>query len=643
MPINTIHQEGDNEQLRKVIFDATPLAIQQTKSIARQFQGKTEIDTCKNIFDYLLNKITYRADGHHQQVKLPSALLRERVGDCKSYSVFTYAILTNLGISCKYVLTSYSDNPSPSHIYVMTDSGIIIDAVWGKFNSEKQPTYRYLKKIEDMKISTITGINANKSVQIGSSCCSSKGIAGWTAEQWYDNFKGKDGKQGLVSSGDKATHIAAILPAKPMRLLMLEFIKANGGGIATSIWNKVFRAKGTITPIPQSEKNAIEQKYKSNALKYGVKIPTETQRNNIKNLQGLTIVGYEGTGIKRKPIFKAKMDLKTAFDQVMGAGQYDLYSKYYAPLYTELGNLEAKYTLGDVKESDIKIYQEFEKSWYRFGGTPQDVIDAVAQGKDKRPKGKDANYMLMVSKTRGLKVKDLGLIIRGFVSAFGGEQFDWGSDKTYMFGTSKNKFGIGEVTVATVTAWISAISALLALISKIFTFVESRKDLSKAEDEMKKLETDGYIIEQDYYSLPIPRKRVIEIKQISVPTAEAPSLEEIGSAVEFFAGFFPSDSTKTSTTPPTLAEFEKKQKEGSLPPYLSQEVDNAKKDKYTLEALQKASQLTGKLVPASGETIVTYYKLGTDVDDSKGAGFGGIILPLLIGVGALIALNTKKK
>ena len=253
--------------------------------------------------------------------------------------------------------------------------------------------------------------------------------------------------------------------------------------------------------------------------------------------------------------------------------------------------------------------------------------------------------MLMISATRGLKVKDLGLIIRGFVSAFGGEQFEWGSDKTYIFGTSQNKVGIGEpVTAATITAWISAISGLLALISKIFTYFDSREDKKESEKEMHKLETDGYILEQDYYSLPIPRKKVIDIKQISVPNAEAPSLGEIGSAVEFFSGFLAS-SNKDANTPPTLAELEAKKKEGALPPFVAQEVDNAKKDKYTLEALQKASQLTNRLVPTTGETIVTYYKLSdidTDGTNLK-AGFGNAVLPILIGVGVIMALNKAKK
>jgi len=32
-------------------------------------------------------------------------------------------------------------------VYVQTNEGIIIDAVWKKFNSEKPYTYKFLKKI----------------------------------------------------------------------------------------------------------------------------------------------------------------------------------------------------------------------------------------------------------------------------------------------------------------------------------------------------------------------------------------------------------------------------------------------------------------------------------------------------------------
>jgi hypothetical protein len=197
MPQKTLYQDGDNKQLRDAIFKATPKAIAQTTQIAQQFKGKTELDTCKNIFNFLKNKITYVADGHHQKVKLPSALLRERVGDCKSYSLFTAAVLKNLGISCKYVLTSYQQDPTPTHIYVQTSSGIIIDAVYGVFNAEKPAMHKFYQGINginnDMKISYIAGINSVSGRDGMAGNCSNDGVGligdcGCSSDQGVNGF-----------------------------------------------------------------------------------------------------------------------------------------------------------------------------------------------------------------------------------------------------------------------------------------------------------------------------------------------------------------------------------------------------------------------------------------------------------------------
>ena len=144
------YKDGDNAALRKVIMDATPLAKDQMCKYAQRFQGKTEEETARNIWNFLKHNIKYVADQEYQIVRLPSALLKTKTGDCKSYSVFTSAILQCLGIPHHYMMTSYrKGSPTPSHIYVMTDSGIIIDAVWHSFNSEKP--YEYVYKIKPYK------------------------------------------------------------------------------------------------------------------------------------------------------------------------------------------------------------------------------------------------------------------------------------------------------------------------------------------------------------------------------------------------------------------------------------------------------------------------------------------------------------
>jgi hypothetical protein len=144
------YNDGDNKDLRKQIMDVTPEAVAQMRNSAKYFKGKDDKETCYNIWKFLKTKIRYEADGEYQIVRLPSALLATKVGDCKSFSVFTSAVLTNLGIPNHYVMTSYRKDPTPSHIYVVTDSGIICDAVWTQFNAEKTPTYRYKSKPNNM-------------------------------------------------------------------------------------------------------------------------------------------------------------------------------------------------------------------------------------------------------------------------------------------------------------------------------------------------------------------------------------------------------------------------------------------------------------------------------------------------------------
>jgi len=167
----TTHSDmADNKDIRNAIFGAVPEANEQVKEFAKYFGRNNQRESCKAIFDFLKHKIKYVADADLQLIKLPSALLHTKVGDCKSYSLLTSAILTNLGIPHHFVLVSYNNDPTPSHIYVETDDGCIIDAVWGIFDSEKKPTYKYrVKPNGKMKVKSITG-TGKASTFIGANC-----------------------------------------------------------------------------------------------------------------------------------------------------------------------------------------------------------------------------------------------------------------------------------------------------------------------------------------------------------------------------------------------------------------------------------------------------------------------------------------
>ena len=152
----TIKTNASNAQLQTALERALPGAVAQTKDIAPQFKGATDTDTCRKIFDFLKTKVKYDKDGFTQKIKYPSALLRDGRGDCKSYSLFTAAILKNLNIPFRWTYASYTPGVNtPGHVYITTDSGCICDVVWGKFNSEKKP---YNKFYKSMNISYISGM-----------------------------------------------------------------------------------------------------------------------------------------------------------------------------------------------------------------------------------------------------------------------------------------------------------------------------------------------------------------------------------------------------------------------------------------------------------------------------------------------------
>ena len=221
-----VKTNATNGELQRAIEAAIPQATKQAATFADRYKGKNELETCKKIFDYLKNSINYKADGANQQVRLPSGLMRTKQGDCKSYSVFTSAVLSNLGIPHKLVYASYDPTDhTPSHIYVITDSGCIIDAVYGKFNAEKKATF---KKYKPMNISYIAGVKPRK---IGRSC----GYSGIGATEGAFEWAKRNGIN-LSAAQKIAIGAQKVLPmAVGGRSIVRNLIQKNAGGFATSL------------------------------------------------------------------------------------------------------------------------------------------------------------------------------------------------------------------------------------------------------------------------------------------------------------------------------------------------------------------------------------------------------------------------
>lgn len=215
----TYKSQADNKDIRDLLVKLVPKAKAQMVEFSKQFRGRNTKETCKKIFDYIKSNFTYVADGGEQVIKLPSALLKKRVGDCKSYSLFTASILENLKIPYKFVYTSYNNNPIPGHVYVTTEDGCIIDAVYGIFNAEKKPTYRYT---QDMNVRYMAGIGAD--------CNCNSGVGAVDLRKSFATAKAK--VQTAVQKTGKALVTGSLASG---RLLFLAMVKKNLDGFATKL------------------------------------------------------------------------------------------------------------------------------------------------------------------------------------------------------------------------------------------------------------------------------------------------------------------------------------------------------------------------------------------------------------------------
>ncbi len=264
-----VKRNATNSELQRAIEAAIPQATKQAAAFADRYKGKDEIETCKKIFDYLKNNINYKADGADQQVRLPSGLMRTAQGDCKSYSVFTSAVLSNLGIPHKLVYASYDPkDTTPSHIYVMTDKGCIIDAVYGKFNAEKKATYKKYKK---MNIAYIAGVRSRR--KIGRSCGynQANGIGATESGLEWGKRNGIFPYQSeLWLSANNGTYrkyaAAKVFPlAITGRGVVRQLIEKNSGGFANALY-KTMMASRTAKPTDEAYKKmrAIEIQWLEN-------------------------------------------------------------------------------------------------------------------------------------------------------------------------------------------------------------------------------------------------------------------------------------------------------------------------------------------------------------------------------------------
>jgi hypothetical protein len=127
-------------------------------------------DTAKKIFNYLKNNIKYQIEPDTlQTVGTPSYILATKKGDCKHFSLMFAGLLdayrrnTGEKFDLAYRFAGYDKSKTPEHVFVVINSGseneIWCDAVLDYFNEKKQPNFYKDKKIQNMALMALSGID----------------------------------------------------------------------------------------------------------------------------------------------------------------------------------------------------------------------------------------------------------------------------------------------------------------------------------------------------------------------------------------------------------------------------------------------------------------------------------------------------
>ena len=119
----TAHQEGTTKDIMYSLVSAAPAAVNQYESLPGNLQfiqpeTKDLNRIGKAACRYIRNLVKYKIDPYGvQNIQLPAKLIEIGEGDCKSLSLFLYAVLTSLGYKGGFRFARYRVNGSFTHVY----------------------------------------------------------------------------------------------------------------------------------------------------------------------------------------------------------------------------------------------------------------------------------------------------------------------------------------------------------------------------------------------------------------------------------------------------------------------------------------------------------------------------------------------
>jgi hypothetical protein len=168
----------DTTDIINAILDNHEKYKSEYDKIYRYFVGETLDDTCYNVWAFLKDNFNYRIESEKMQIlRSPAAILgSDMYGiDCKGYATFAAGVMSAIRRNVKmdfdvyYRFASYdSFDPTPQHVFAVVKQNDIeywIDPVLDEYDLKKQPYFFKDKKIKDMALVALSGVNNN---QVGS-------------------------------------------------------------------------------------------------------------------------------------------------------------------------------------------------------------------------------------------------------------------------------------------------------------------------------------------------------------------------------------------------------------------------------------------------------------------------------------------
>lgn len=260
----TAHSEGTTKDIMYSLVSAAPAAVNQYENLPENIKFISPATNDLQIIGkaacrYIKNLVKYKIDPWGvQNIQLPERLIENGSGDCKSLSLFLYAVLTSLGFKCGFRFGRYRDQGSFTHVYnyCFDNSGKLFtfDACTKNFE-EIKPLEKYDMEINYIaEAPVITRRRNQKKVMVVQSRKPRLvdlmqddrvfnaqprviGIGKKKKGKWKDKFKGLikkavDTGKKIVNKAGKGIKTVALAPARGPFLVL---VNVNFRGIARKL------------------------------------------------------------------------------------------------------------------------------------------------------------------------------------------------------------------------------------------------------------------------------------------------------------------------------------------------------------------------------------------------------------------------